>query len=192
MTRTPVHLQPHELAAFLDRGATTPATRHARAHLADCAECRGEAIEAGRLVRAGSPLRRGHLAGLALAAAVLLAVWFGVRTPEPAMVLRSAPPEAGPIDAAAPAPVAPVGDTPRPTGQLLFSWRSSAGTVEYRITLLDAGGSVLWTQVTTDTSIALPLAISLAPEDSYFWYVDALRSDGTSATSGAQEFGLTR
>lgn len=192
MTQTTAHLQPHELAAFLDGGAPTQASRHARAHLADCAECRGEAIEAGRLVRAGSFPRHRQLAGLALAAAVLLAVWFGVRTPDPTVVLRSAPPVAAPLDAAAPVPVAPVGDTPRPAGQLLFSWHPSVGTVEYRITLLDAGGSVLWTQVTTDTSIALPLAISLAPEDSYFWYVDALRSDGTSTTSGAQAFGLTR
>lgn len=191
MTETFPHLQPQELAAFLDGGVPSPASRRARAHLADCAECRSEAIEAGRVVRAGSRPRRRQLGGLVLAAAVLLAVWLGVRAPASTPVLRGSAPEAVPVDAVAPVPVSPVGDTRRSAGPLLFTWRSSPGAVEYRLTVLDASGSVLWTQVTTDTSLALPLAISLPPKDSYFWYVDALRSDGTSSTSGAQAFGLT-
>ncbi|HEX9166732.1 MAG TPA: hypothetical protein VF862_12540, partial [Gemmatimonadales bacterium] len=156
-----------------------------------CAECRGEAIEAGRIVRAGAQHRRRQAGGLALAAAVLLAVWFGMRAPEPTAVLRNAPSAASPAEAAAPVPVSPVGGTRRSDGPMLFRWRALPGTVEYRVTLLDASGTVLWTQLTTDTSFAMPLAISLAPRDTYFWYVDALRSDGSSTTSGAQAFGLT-
>jgi hypothetical protein len=49
---------------------------------------------------------------------------------------------------------------------------------------------VIWNQVTTDTVLVLPLAISLARNASYCWYVDALQSSGESATSGAREFRL--
>jgi hypothetical protein len=72
-----------------------------------------------------------------------------------------------------------------------LNWRLTGAAVEYRVTLLDATGSVLWTSVTADSVALLPVGVSLAPGADYYWYVDALLGDGTSVSSGAQRFSMT-
>jgi len=183
------HLLPDELATWLTKGPTSTEARRVTAHLAECDVCREEAIEVSQLVRVGrrpghrSWLRKGVT--LALAASVTLAVWVGRQS-------RSAPPEVvrSVSPSAALTPIAPLGTMSLASGPVAFTWRPAVGAVEYRLTLLDAAGSVIWSHVTTDTAVILPLAVSLARNTSYFWYVDALQSNGESSTSRSREFRL--
>jgi hypothetical protein len=79
------------------------------------------------------------------------------------------------------------GDRVTPDG-LVFRWASEGAAAQYRVTLRDAGGRPLWNRETTDTSAMLDSSVVLLPGSTYFWYVDALRSDGQSLTSGTVRF----
>lgn len=191
MNQAPVptdHLLPTDLAAYLTTGPAFSGAARVKAHLADCAECRGEAIEVSRLVRGGggSSARRGlrSLVALAAAAAVVLAVGTGL--PRANRQTERSRDAVQSIDAA-PVPIEPLGDAVV-AAPLTFSWHPAAAAVEYRLTLLDAGGEVLWSPVTTDTVLVLPFEISLIRGSSYSWYLDVLQSDGASSSSGVKEF----
>lgn len=185
-----LHLLPQELAAYLGAGPRANDSTRIREHLAECPECRGEAIEVGRLVRASvRPARVRILAPLALAAGIALVTWVGIRTDSPGTLLRS--PATATSQPMALESVSPLGPISRAAGPVTFAWRHAGPAVEYRVTLLDATGAVLWTVLTPDSSAILPVTVSLAPGADYYWYVDALRSDGTSTSSGAQAFRLT-
>ena len=185
------HLPAEDLAAYLSQGRHAPAFRRVQAHLADCAECRHEAAHIARVVRAEARDRmlRWTGGGVAAAAAVLaLAVWAGGHRPGPdAGITRG--PAGTPIEVTA---VAPLGEVSPAAGRPAFAWRPVAGAVEYRLRLSNAIGSTLWSQATTDTTLVLPLEVSLARGVQYYWYVDALVAGGGSVTSGAREFHLRR
>jgi hypothetical protein len=69
-----------------------------------------------------------------------------------------------------------------------FAWRAIEGAVAYRLTITDSAGDEVWSQTSSDTS--RPTPPRLQPKKMYFWYVDALRNDGVSATSGVRRFQL--
>ncbi len=188
------HLPAEDLAAYLSRGRQAPAFQRVQAHLADCAQCRQEAAHIARVVRAEA---RSHLlrwtgGGVAAAAAVLvLAVWAGGHRRAPdADITRG--PVRPPFEATAVAPLAPLGEVSPAPRELAFAWRPVAGVVEYRLTLSNATGGTLWRRATTDTTLVLPVEVSLARGVPYYWYVDALISGGGSVTSSAREFHLQR
>jgi hypothetical protein len=188
------HLPAEDLAAYLSRGRKARAFQRVQAHLADCAECRQEAAHIARVVRAearGRMLRWTGAGGAAAAAVLLLAVWAGGhrRAPDTDTTRGSA---ASPIAVVAVGPLAPLGEVSPTASQLAFAWRPVAGVVEYRLTLSNATGGILWRRATTDTTLVLPLEVSLARGVSYYWYVDALVANGGSVTSGAREFHLQR
>ena len=187
------HLPAVDLAAYLSGGRRAPAFQRVQAHLADCAECRQEAAHIARVVRAEAQGRvlRWTGGGVAAAAAVLvLAVWAGGHRRAPDTDITRGP-AGSPVEVAAVAPLAPLGEV-SPARELAFAWRPVAGAVEYRLTLSNATGGTLWHRATTDTTLALPLEVSLARGVPYYWYVDALVVSGGSVTSGAREFHLQR
>jgi hypothetical protein len=120
-----------------------------------------------------------------VAAAAALAIWVGGtgRTPQtpPDDVRGPGAPSVLQIDAVRPADGSTLGD-------LGFVWRAIANAVTYRVTITDTAGDEIWTQTTSDTILPRPAEAKLAPGHLYFWYVDALRSDGVSATSGVRRF----
>lgn len=184
------HLLPAEMATWLVAGPASPGARRVQAHLAECEVCRGEAIEVSRLVRADRRARqRPWLRAAAMtvaAASVALVVLLGRPSrPAPPDIVRSS------IAAATLRPIAPLGTMSLASGPVTFTWQPAAEAVEYRLTLLDSTGSVIWNHVTTDTVVVLPLAISLVRKTSYYWYVDALQSNGESTTSRSREFRLS-
>jgi hypothetical protein len=185
------HLPAEDLAAYLSRGRDARAFQRVQAHLADCAECRLEAAHIARVLRAEarSRLLRWTGGGVATAAAVLmLAVWAGGHRPAPdAGITRGS--AGSPIEIAA---IAPLGEVSLAAHEVAFAWRPVAGAIEYRVTLSNATGSMLWRRATTDTTLVLPLEVSLARGVQYYWYVDALVANGGSVTSGAREFHLQR
>jgi hypothetical protein len=182
------HLGPDDITAFVATGPAGAHGEHIMAHLARCGDCREEVLEVSRLARLAAPKVVKSGAMVAAAAAIALAAWLGLRPGEEGVDQQrsAAAPAAGAVLL-----VAPLGPVSR-DAPLTFTWRAAHEAVEYRLTLLDAGGDVVWNRTTVDTVASLPLETSLAAGPAYYWFVDVLQADGSSATSGAREFRVTR
>jgi anti-sigma factor RsiW len=181
------HLSPRVVAAYVDRTLDAEARRAADQHLAGCGQCRQEIAEVTSLVRRSAKVPRWYVLGPAVAAAaalIALAVLPSdsdrVGTPR----LRTGASEGVPhVTAVAPE----IGDTVVAAGMRLV-WRHLAPDARYQISLAAADGAEVWRTTTADTSVVLPDDISLLPGQTYFWYVDALLPDGSSATTGIRRF----
>ena len=183
-------------------GSATPA---AIAHLSSCAYCRRQLIglrsllaatPVAREVGAPGPARRRAVAwvGLPLAAAAA-AVLLLVLIPR-----DSGPADAGadrfrdeafPGGAAAPSLIEPRDSLPGYPAALV--WSTVAGASEYRATIFDEEGAVLWTSETADTTAALPRDLPFTGRDVYWWRVEArvdfdrwIASSITAFTPGAR------
>ncbi|MCL7979802.1 MAG: zf-HC2 domain-containing protein [marine benthic group bacterium] len=186
------HLAEEQVSAWLAGEVSDGERERIAAHLADCDRCREELVAVRRLLHGetaehSQPRRRRtipFLAGAAaVAAALLLVLVPGARDEAPRT--RSAP-EAD----AAVMPlvvVEPGTDGIQPEGPI-FTWRTAGPDAQYTLTLTDDAGSLLWRSSTADTALRLPDDVPLAPGRTYFWTVDALLSDGETATSGLQGF----
>jgi hypothetical protein len=166
--RTPDHLDPGVIAAFID-GALSRADRaRAEAHLADCDECRAELVAVSRIVGAPARRRTWYVPAAAAAAAVLLFVLVrqAPETREPTRVTR---------EPAITSTVAPVAITPRGTVHAAAGlvWTSVPYADLYRVTIFDDAGRAVWETQTRDTTISVPPAIHLEPRTSYFWKLEA-------------------
>lgn len=188
------HVGTVELAAYLDGNLPHDARARVEGHLADCDACRGEVVEAARVLRSRRRRRRWYIGAPAAAAAAVAAVLFllpsagdAPRGREPA--LRGADERALGEGSLGIVTSAPENGQIVDPASLIFAWQVAAPEALYRITLSDATGEVLWSEVISDTAIALPSAIGLQARTGYFWYVDALLPDGRSATTGVRRFG---
>ena len=179
------HLESGEVASYLDRVLAPAEQARVEAHLADCAECRGEVIDVSR-VRHIRSRSRWLILGPAVAAAAIALFLFArpAETPAPGTVLRAGeePPRA------AVALVAPAEDAAIASRFPTFTWRASEAGVSYRLTVSDRRGDVVWTTTTSDTTAHAPTDVRFLVGRPYFWYVDALLPDGRSVTSGARKF----
>jgi hypothetical protein len=75
---------------------------------------------------------------------------------------------------------------------LTFVWRSAGQEVEYKVTVTNEPGDVVWRGAGLDTVQHLPQSVRLSAGQSYSWYVDALLPDGRSAISKVQRFTVAR
>jgi hypothetical protein len=176
------HLEPDLVVAYAAGRLATAERRRVEEHLSRCGECVSEVVTIHRLRRRRAWPAVAAAGGLAAAAAVLV-LWFGgterapatppdrIRGPGTPSVLR--------LDAVRPAD----GSVLDSTG---FVWRAMDGAVAYRLTITNAAGDEVWNRVSSDTALSTPAG--LQPGQTYFWYVDALRKDGVSATSGVRRF----
>jgi anti-sigma factor RsiW len=178
------HLEPRLVAAYAAGTLDASERERIERHLSQCRDCVAEVVAIHRI---GRP-RRWPLLPLVtggLAAAAALAIYLGVagRTaPTPADDIRGAEsPSVLRFDAVAPADGAVLGDSG-------FVWRAIADAVTYRLTITDDAGDELWSQTTSDTAATRPRSVRLLAGRTYFWYIDALKGDGTSATSGVRRF----
>jgi hypothetical protein len=180
------HLDPVEIAAFIDRVIDGDARRRVEAHLASCADCRAELMDATRVV-ATLPSRRARAmwipgaAAAAAAAIVILAVWpRDVRDSE---VHREAPV----TTTVAPRGLSPVGAVDSaPT----LRWSSVPHTDRYQVRVFGTDGAVLWERETTDTSVAMPDSIGVRSSHTYHWKVEAYTGFDRRAASELIEFSV--
>jgi hypothetical protein len=188
------HLSSEELSAYLSNTMNTVEREDVERHLVACTECRAELIEGQRAV-ANIPQKKlvnrpwYGIAGLAAAAAILVAVWPHDETALTTQRVERNNPPLSP--AAAVTIVSPAPDGRLEASSRSFTWRRDDGS-SYKITVTDETGRSAWSQTTPDTTIALPDTIQLIPGGRYFWYVDALRPDGRSVTSGINSFNAAR
>ena len=178
-----------EIAAFVDGRASATARAIALAHLESCADCRLELVEVQQLLET-APSRDKHvsragwlsIATIAAAAAVIFLVVrpdSSNRLVEPLERTSSAPAEVVEV-------LEPASPSIASSDEIRFTWRGQ-GRASYRITIANAEGRTLWSATTTDTSVALPDSVRVT-DGEIQWFVDALRMDGTTATSGSRRF----
>jgi len=194
------HLASDEVAAYLDGRSSTADRSAVDAHLADCDLCRAEVLEVRSMLKSAPRARRSNgslrvLAGAAAAALILVALpWRDLRRP-------SLSPDTGVGTERAVVPdggrdsveiVTPILDGAVLPDRLTFTWRRGESDAQFTVTLLNTRGDILWLAPTRDTVITVPDSVALPPAASYVVYVDALRSDGTSARSAPRMFSIRR
>jgi anti-sigma factor RsiW len=166
--RPVIHPEARELAAYLDGALVDVDRARVEAHLAACAECRGEVAAVAQLLRT-APRRRVTVRPALAAAAVLalllvptLQVWnrFDEMAYRESAVTTTAPPVA----------FAPHGDV---TAVRELVWSAVPHAARYRVMLMDGAGTVLWRWETADTVAALADTVRLRAGAPYFWKVEA-------------------
>jgi hypothetical protein len=199
------HVSTERLASYLDGYLTTDERDAVLAHFDECAACRREMTEARRVLARASSARGGsgratnitRLVWTVLPATLAAAVLFGVALPR--MRDRGAvnvatrgsdgPPQSDVIPRLA--IVSPPDDGAFVvTSADSFVWRSASGDAEYRFTIMDATGGIVWSKSTGDTTMTLPPDLRLTRGSEYFWSVDALLADGHSTSTRVHHFSI--
>lgn len=185
------HLSSDELAAVVD--GRLPAARRAQlsAHLAACRQCRSELAFVTQIVDTAPPRRpvsrpwRAVSLGAAAAAILLFVSLPALRRRSASTAdVRSAVSSANAISV-----IVPSAGISSDVGSVRFSWRAVAGVSTYRLFITDSVGVPVRTFTTVDTAVALLDSARLRP-GRYFWYVDALRGDGSSIASPQTAFSI--
>ena len=205
------HLTASELAGYVDHALDAEARRAAEEHLEECAECRHEAmaiINVADSYEADAPVVEVRARSTATASARSRAGWRRVAVAIGSGVLAAglvlsvvarqpdsrderiaavrAPHTSARAGETVVAAAAPADGATIPARGAVFSWHR-ATTDTYRFTLATQSGEPVWSRETSDTSVALPAAVSLEPGRTYFWHVDAI-ADGIVAASAARQF----
>lgn len=183
------HLEPHEIAAFVDGSMTGEERASIDAHLSACPECRAEVVDVSRIVRTAPPARgvSPRLWIPAAAAAALALLWAAPR----AMREDGAPQhrEEAVTMTVAPRPIVPVGAVDTVS---VLVWSSVPYANSYRVRLFDADGTVMWEREASDTVAAIPGSIALQPQRLYYWRVEAHTGFDRRAASDLVEFRIQR
>ena len=187
-----VHVTTDEFAAYVDGTVSTDERIRIDGHLASCLSCAKELLALSRLTKRSATRR--YIKVVLPAAAAAAIVLFLVNPPNtvaPANpILRGG---ADVTETAVPVEVVtPASGQQINRDELRFIWRSLGNQTNYRFTLTTAEGEGIWITDTADTTLAVPPTLSIEPNLSYIWYVDALLLDGTAATSGIRRFTLTQ
>jgi hypothetical protein len=184
------HLTPEQIASYTASALPEAELSVVERHLLVCESCRDEVVDAGRFTRRW-PFRFRY--SVVLPAAAVAALLIGVTTmfsrdegaPIPTgSVLRSATSEG----MATFEVIEPEDGSIVPTTGVVFRWHAEEPDPHYRIHVMNQLGELVWEEASSDTSIQLPPQIVLSPDQSYFWYVDALLRGVRSSTTGVREF----
>lgn len=188
MTTTPdaaqrEHVDAQQLSGYVE--GRLPAARRAaiEAHLADCADCRADAVAALRARRA--PVRAWRWVAPALAAAViaLLLIPRAMREPVTPDLERTAQGAPG-LVLTLPDPGAAL-----PLADVTLTWRAAAPGARYRVTVTTEDGARVHDASTGDTAVTVP-ATALRPGGRYLWIVDVLAADGTALSAPPRSFAV--
>jgi len=182
------HSTDEEIAAYLGQELTGETLKRVELHLAQCAACRQEVVDAAEILQPSRRLHWRPLAPVAAAAAVILLfmAWPQSEGPLTNQVPHRDSPAAGEV---APVLVAPIGPTPEVAALV---WTRVAGADQYRMTLYDAEGSVVWREMTVDSTVAVPDSISFQSGLSYLWKVEARVGWDLWESSALLEFRVER
>jgi len=164
-----IHPTDDELAAYLGNELEGEALRRLELHLARCATCREEMLDAKEILRKPRKVPWRVVAPVAAAAAMVVLFLPGPNATDPVHSVpthREAPKEVG----IAPVPISPVGTSSEVDALV---WAPVTGADRYRLTIYDADGTVVWRETTADSLISLPDSLSLVTDRSYLWQVEA-------------------
>lgn len=184
------HLSPDDMAGMADGRLLAERRVAVETHLAVCRQCRNELASITSLVDSAAPLVRKRsrwpIAGVGLVAAAAALLFVIPR--------RQAPRQSDATDLRGSGMAGSV-TVVRPTSASIdqdsvqFVWRHDDGST-YRLVVTDSAGAQIFTTSTSDTAVAP--AARFEPGARYFWYVDALRPDGSSVSSPSTSFSIRR
>lgn len=188
-------ISPEEMAGYIDDCLSGEERASVEARLARSPELRVELVAATRIKvaeeaskpRRSSPWKAGVGILLAAAAAVIVVVAIPNRNRDGRQSAAPAERRVEAEDGGHVSLLTPVDAGTLPLISANFAWRSE-GDASYRITIADATGATVWTTLMKDTTATLPPTVLLQTGNNYYWYVDALRSDGSSISSGPRSF----
>ena len=188
-----IHLTSEDFAAYVSRAIRGPKLDRLEKHLQGCQACRDELVAIAALLRNARRQRRRRVAGVAvltaaaLSGVALLGTSIERILSEPEPVLRGGVGlEEGVRSFSAVTPRD--GARLEASSGMLFAWRAVAPAAFYSLTVTDERGDLVWRGSTSDTLLQLPSNIAIRPGSRYFWFVEALLADGTSATTDASGF----
>lgn len=187
------HLKARLVASYVAGRLDVEERAVVESHLAICDACRREVVEVGRLLQK-RPRDSKLLPVAGIAAAAVIALVAGIS-------LLGGPTGSGTTPGAVRAPsisvsrelvaLEPAPDTSLSIGSnIRFVWNATEAGSTYRLVVLDESGGPVWTTETSDTMAFLPPGARPKQTGAYFWFVDALASDGSTLTSGARRFSL--
>lgn len=184
------HLSATEIAAFIDSTLAPDARAAAEFHLSGCARCREELASCLRLASSAPMRSRRHvswpLVGSIAAAILIVAVLRPVTRREGPSAVRERAPGLTPTGQLS---IAPPGNSTIVRRDLRLVWRRDVDAVGYRVVITDSAGAPAWTSNdVTDTSVVPPTTAPLNPGARYFWRVDVLHADGSTAQSATAGF----
>lgn len=178
----PSHLTETETVAYLGHELTDQSLRRVEQHLARCPHCRAEIVQTSEILGVSRRSRWPVFAPVAAAAAaiVVFAVWAGDDGTTP-KTHRDSPS----VGAITPSPISPIGQA---TVVRDMVWSQANRADNYRLTLFDAEGLVVWRAATTDTQLALPDSVELQPGRPYLWTVEGRVGFDVWESSALTEF----
>lgn len=185
------HASPEAIAALARREGSETERLATLDHVMSCIECRAEfdllrAVE-GAGVQAGAAragARRAWFVPAALAASLLVAVGVGRLVMKPGEDDLTRGGETSALTLLHPGAEAVAGDS------ITFVWHSAPGARKYAVEVLDAGGGVVASAETADTS-ATPGAAAALPPGDYKWWVRATTIDAKTLRSAVRPLRLT-
>jgi hypothetical protein len=184
---TEQHLDPRDVAAYVDRAATASERTRIESHLATCAECRAEVSDAARII-ASLPRSRAARRGLIVSAAGIAAMLLVFMWPRADRDNTFPQHRESPVTTTiSPVILAPVGVVQSANA---FTWSSVPHTSRYDVRVFDAEGSVVWHGETPDTVLARPATIALRAGQPYYWKVEAQTGFERSASTDLVEFSI--
>jgi hypothetical protein len=181
------HPEPEEMAAYLSGTLPGSSRGELESHLAECRACRTEVTSARRLLREHRVRRRWSVAlPAAVAAAVVAYVFVGPL--QNGSSKAGSPVREGRVPTFELRPfvrvISPSESESIKPQQVVFTWRKQGADPLYRLTITDPSGAIVLVQETSDTAVTFAEESPLRAGQTYLWYVDALDSNGRSATSG--------
>jgi hypothetical protein len=175
------HLEPGDVAAYVDTALHGPARRAVESHLAACAQCRAEVIDVGGVIRTMPRSRQRRYWIPAAAAAAVLLLWVAPPIDQDAPVIHR---DESVTLTPAPRPLAATTADAAP----MAAWSPVPTADRYRARLFNAAGMVLWERETTDTIAVVPDSIALQVGTPHFWKVESHSGFGRWSASELVEF----
>jgi hypothetical protein len=193
---TPQCLDPDTIAALADGTLAATARAAALAHVARCTVCRQAIASVSRALDDGPvtheveivdgrrrrPRYALRIGAPLAAAAVLLVLLWGPGNDGPGV-------HRGGGASTPPKPIGPVGTV---AGARALLWTSVFGADQYRVTVFDAVGGIVYEGESRDTALALPASVLLLPGQRYLWSVQARTSVDRWEGSALVEFTIAR
>lgn len=184
---TEQHLEPREVAAYIDGAMKAEERARIQSHLATCAECRDEVSDAARIIatlpRARAARWRVALPAAGIAAMLLVFLWPRADRDNAVPQHR----ESAVTTTVAPVIVAPIGPV---SVADVFTWTSVPHASTYSVRVFDSDGSVIWQRETTDTVLIPPPASTIRAGRSYYWKVEARTGFERSTSTDLVEFSI--
>ena len=181
------HLEPHEVAGYVDRSMSADERARIESHLSVCADCRDEVSDAARIITTlpKPQLRRNALiavGGIAALLLVFLVPRSGRDTGE--FLHRGATTQMGQPTIISPSGAVASAD--------VFTWSAVPNATRYDLRVSDSTGSVVWTAQSSDTVASRPSDIQLLTATPYYWKVEARTTAGRSEESELVEFSIRK